>query len=313
MGGADRRYQQVELLAAMAEAGSKPHYVLNTRRGLMDRGQIDTLRRSGAVVISGIRQGLSAIGQVSHLAKPPPTRRELRSTARPRLSEICPGAAQRSTIHEHDAKRALNIYGVPIVSERLVDSLDEAKVAARSLGYPVALKVVSDELPHKSEHGLVAIELSHEVALAEAWGALRRNLDRLAQPPKAPPSFLVQAMAPRGIEVFAGVIRDPDFGLFIAFGLGGLAIEVVRDFSLRPLPLCAGEAEAMISETSVASLLQGARARVPYDLGRLAKCLYTLSDFAVAEAELVAEIDLNPIIVSESGCVVVDALIVPRR
>jgi acetyltransferase len=124
----------------------------------------------------------------------------------------------------------------------------------------------------------------------------------------------VQEFVADGVEVFAGVSRDPDFGLSLAFGLGGTAIEVLKDFSLRMLPLRDGDAEAMIAETRGTALLGPLRGRDAADRHGLADCLYALADFAWNNAERVAEIDLNPIKVlpGRGGCVVVDALIVTR-
>jgi hypothetical protein len=106
------------------------------------------------------------------------------------------------------------------------------------------------------------------------------------------------------------VSRDPDFGLSIAFGIGGITIEVMRDFSLRMLPLRDGDAEAMIAETRGAALLGPMRGRPGADLAALADCIYALADFAVANADRITEIDLNPIKAGPHGCTVVDALIV---
>ncbi len=125
----------------------------------------------------------------------------------------------------------------------------------------------------------------------------------------------MQEFVADGVEVFAGISRDPDFGLVLAFGLGGTAIEVNRDFALRMLPLAEGDAEAMIAETRAAALLGPVRGRPAADVKSLAACLYALSDFAHAHADVLAEVDLNPIKARPDGCVVVDALIVagPRK
>jgi hypothetical protein len=174
----------------------------------------------------------------------------------------------------------------------------------------VVLKVVSDAIPHKSEHGLVAVGLAHEAALTATFHDMQARVTRLGRPIEG---YLVQEMVADGVEVFAGVSRDPDFGLSIAFGLGGIAVEVLRDFALRPLPLRQGDAEAMIAETRGAALLKGFRGGAAADVDALARCLYALSDFAVANNERIAEIDLNPIKARSGGCVVVDALIVTRQ
>jgi hypothetical protein len=114
--------------------------------------------------------------------------------------------------------------------------------------------------------------------------------------------------------VFAGVSRDPDFGLALAFGMGGTAIEITRDFALRMLPLREGDAEAMIAGTRGAAMLGPVRGGPPADVESLVTCLYALSDFAWHNRDLLQEIDLNPIkaMPEGQGCVVVDALIVAR-
>jgi len=124
--------------------------------------------------------------------------------------------------------------------------------------------------------------------------------------------FLIQEMAHGILEVFAGVSRDPDFGLVLAFGAGGVLIEALDDVALRLLPLRVGDAAGMIAETRVATLLGGFRGRPPGDIGALARALEAVGDFAWAERESLAELDVNPIVVRETGagCVVVDALIV---
>ena len=149
---------------------------------------------------------------------------------------------------------------------------------------------------------------------ARAYTRLNERLDKL-NPRPADAAFLVQEFVPGGIEVFAGVSRDPDFGLSLAFGMGGIAIEVMRDFALRMLPLREGDAEAMIAETRGAALLNSIRGGEAADIESLTRCLYALADFASQNAGHIAEIDLNPIKVlpKGSGCIVVDALIVTQQ
>ena len=203
--------------------------------------------------------------------------------------------------------------GVSLVRERLVASLDDARDAAGAIGYPVALKVVSDGIPHRSDVGLVAVGLRDESDLRAAWDRLSRRVDDLGRRHDVA-GFLIQEMAHGVLEVFGGVNRDPDFGLVLAFGAGGVLIEALDDVALRPLPLRAGDAEGMIAETRVAPLLGGFRGRPPGDVGALARALEAIGDFAWAERESLGELDVNPIVVRETGagCVVVDALIVPR-
>jgi succinyl-CoA synthetase beta subunit len=283
---------------------------MNTRPGLMLRDQIDLLRKHGIAMIGGSRQGLGAIDKLARYLEPLPARRASAASGSS-IATYLRGAPRR-TINEFDAKRLLAEHGIAVAQETLVASSAEAVAAARAIGFPVVLKAVSDDIPHKSEYGLVLVDLRDEAAVAAGWRMLH---ERLAKVPGAPKlaGVLVQRMVANGIEVFAGVSRDPDFGHTLAFGIGGVAIEIMRDFALRLLPLRVGDAEAMIGETNAAKLLRGIRGGPPADIDSLARLLYALADLAYADRALIAEIDLNPIMVlpQGEGCVVVDALIAP--
>jgi hypothetical protein len=117
-----------------------------------------------------------------------------------------------------------------------------------------------------------------------------------------------------GLEVFAGIKRDPDFGLVMAFGLGGILVEVLDDTALRTLPLRSGEAAALVREIRGAPLLDGVRGGAAHDVSALVDCLEVLADFAVEAGDTLSAIDLNPIILLPAGhgCRIVDALIIPN-
>jgi acetate---CoA ligase (ADP-forming) len=300
----ERLLEYAEILVQAAERSDKPHYLMNTRPGTMHQGQIALLARHGIPVIGGTRQGLRAIDRMGRRAASLPTPR----TASARSAVL---AAGRGIVNEFDAKRLLGGHGLPVARERLVGSLAEAEQAAVEIGYPVVLKAVSDDIPHKSELGLVALGLGAPQELARSWGLLNQRLDD-AGLRSVLAGFLVQEFVARGVEVFAGVTRDPDFGLSIAFGTGGVGIEVARDFALRMLPLHEGDAETMIAETRAGMMLGAHRGQPAADHASLVACLYALADFAVVESAQVAEIDLNPIKVlpAGQGCRIVDALIV---
>jgi acyl-CoA synthetase (NDP forming) len=308
IGHPSRVYENVEMLAKAASASEKPYYLMSTRSGVMNRKQIDGMRDAGLVVIGGTRQGLGALDRIGcwSLGLKP-----ARASAAPPQTRLANQG--RRTINEFDAKQLLATYGIPIAQEQRVTTAAEATAAAHALGYPVVLKALSDSIAHKTELGLVAVNLKDDAALARAYAQLNERLDKL-EPRPANVAFLVQEFVADGVEVFAGVSRDPDFGLSLAFGMGGVAIEVVRDFALRMLPLRDGDAEAMIAETRGAALFGAVRGRPASDVKSLATCLYALADFAWHHAALISEIDLNPIKVLPEGhgCVVVDALIVTQ-
>jgi len=301
---AGREEDYARLFAQAAANSDKPHYFMTMRPGIMHSGQLRILADAGVAMIGGTRQGLGAIERVARWNMPRPAVRTSALASSPEL------AATRRTINEADAKRILAGCGLPVTRETVVTSLEEASKAAAAIGYPVVLKVVSDDIPHKSEHGLVAVGLADTPALAAAFATMQRNVAMLGKPIAG---YLVQEMIADGVEVFAGIARDPDFGLSLAFGLGGVGVEVLRDFALRPVPLRQGDAEAMITETRGAALLGAFRGRPAADVAALAQCLYVLSDFAAANADRIDEIDLNPIKARAKGCVIVDALIVTRK
>jgi acyl-CoA synthetase (NDP forming) len=308
IGHPGRVLENVKMLAEQAKGSHKPYYLLSTRAGVMNAAQAKALRECGLVQIGGTRQGLAALDRVGRWVMGRPK-------ARPEWSgrhAIMAISSERCTINEFESKLLLATYGVPITREQRAETLDEAIAAARAIGFPVVLKALSDEIPHKTEHGLVAVNMKSDQDLAAAFARMRERIDAMTPRPRDV-AFLVQEFVADGVEVFAGISRDPDFGLSIAFGLGGTAIEVTRDFALRMLPLREGDAEAMIAETRAAAMLGAVRGRPAADTKSLAACLYALSDFAAAHAETIAEVDLNPIKALPAGCVVVDALIVARR
>jgi acyl-CoA synthetase (NDP forming) len=303
LGRPGREEDYARLFAEASGKSTKPHYFMTMRPGIMHSGQLHILAEAGVPVIGGTRQGLGAIKRLARWNTPLPAMRVSTVAASPAL------ATTRRTINEHDAKKILAECGVPVTREILVTSLATVCSAADAIGYSVVLKVVSDDVPHKSEHGLVAVGLADERSLAAAFEQMRLRVEKLGRPIAG---YLVQEMVGGGVEVFTGIARDADFGLSIAFGMGGVGVEVLRDFALRLVPLREGDAEAMISETRGAALLGAFRGRPAADIAALARCLYALSDFAAANSARINEIDLNPIIANENGCVVVDALIVTR-
>lgn len=235
---------------------------------------------------------------------PPPTPRD----------EVARGLAQSGPVlTEFAAKALLARYGVPMPAEELAQSEEEAVAAAARIGGPVALKVQSPHILHKTEAGALALGLDGEAAVRDAY---RRILARVQEPDPALriEGVLVQAMAPRGTEMILGVTRDPDFGPMLMVGLGGIHVEVLRDVAFAPVPLGADEALALLGELKGAALLDGVRGEKPADRAALAQLIVALSRFAADHGDRIAEIDLNPVIVHPEGegLTVVDALIIKR-
>jgi acyl-CoA synthetase (NDP forming) len=221
------------------------------------------------------------------------------------LDAVPPGTA----LTEREAKRVLAAYGVPVVEERLVQSAEEAVAAASALGYPVALKVESPDLPHKTEAGVIRLGLKDEAELRAAYAAVMANAARVSPTPRVN-GVLVQPMARPGVEVMVGARIDPVFGPLILVGLGGVLVELMRDASTALAPVTADEAQAMLRRLKGFAALQGFRGAPPADLDRLADIVCRLSEFAADQRDRIAELDVNPIICAGPNAVAVDALIV---
>ncbi len=218
------------------------------------------------------------------------------------------------TMSEPDALALLAEAGVPVVAHRVVRSADEAAAAADALGDAVVVKIVSADIPHKSDVGGVALGLRDG---AQARAAFERTRDHAltARPEARLDGALVARMLTGGVECIAGVHRDPVFGPVLMFGLGGIHVETLRDVSLRALPITRDDALAMVRELRAFAILNGARGRPPVDLDSIADALCALADFAQRAGDSLDSAEINPLIArpqSEGGCVAVDALVVGR-
>ncbi len=312
MGGPGDILAFTRLLAASAEAADKPHFQLNTRPGLMHRDQANALAEAGVATVAGLRQGLEAIARVARFTRWRPTPPLDPIPSLGLVSDLLE-AGPRPTVHEHDAKRVLAAYGIAVTAERLVAGPDDLGEAAAEIGFPLAVKAVSDAIAHRSDAGLVITGVTDMDDLERAYRLIVERLAGLGDLGSGA-GVLVQEMITDGVEVFAGVSTDETFGPTVSFGLGGTAVELIDDTALRVLPLRTGDAAAMIDEIRAAPLLKGFRSRPPADVEALIGCIEALAGLAWAERDHLAEIDLNPILVRPQGrgCVVADALIVPR-
>ena len=217
-------------------------------------------------------------------------------------------------INEVEAKRLLGAAGIPMVEERLATSAKEAAAAAEALGLPVAMKLVSPDILHKSEIGGVLLDIASAEEAGDGYATLTERA-AAAAPDARLDGVLVAPMVQGGVETILGVKRDPDFGPVVMFGLGGFFVEVLGDVARRMAPFGEAEALEMIREVKGYPLLEGVRGGAAADIEALAAALARLSVFAHATGEWVESIDLNPFIVlpNGEGALAVDALIVPRR
>jgi len=216
-------------------------------------------------------------------------------------------------LSEHEAKRLLAQAGVPVLLERIVRSPADAVAAADGLGYPVAMKIVSADIAHKTEVGGVMLDVPNADAVRQAYEMLVERATATC-PHARIVGVLVAPMAAAGVDVIVGVHRDATFGPVVMFGLGGIFVEVLRDVTFRLAPFDVREARRMIAEISGYDLLLGARGTQRADIEALARTLAAVSVFGAAHAQDIESIDINPLRVLPEGrgVVALDALIVPR-
>lgn len=215
--------------------------------------------------------------------------------------------AEQRHLLEPEAYRLLEGYELPVPRHRFARDAAEAAAAAQAIGFPVALKVVSPDILHKSDAGGVRLDLRDVGAVRAAFEEVRAAA-RAVQPSARLTGALVAQMARPGTEVIVGMTRDPQFGPSVMFGLGGIFVEVYRDVAFRIVPLEERDAREMIREVKGLPLLTGFRGRPPGDLDAIVRILLRVSRLAEEHPE-VAEVDLNPIVVYEREAVILDARI----
>jgi len=196
--------------------------------------------------------------------------------------------------------------GIRVVPSRRAETEEEAIEAAREIGYPVATKMNSVDVTHKSDIGGVILNVKDEAGVRKAFRDLVGIVERLGA---RQGGVLVSAMAASGEEIIVGVTRDLQFGHAVMFGMGGTLVEVLRDVSFRIVPFSEKDAAEMIEETRGAKLLKGVRGARPADVAALVQLLVQVSDLVARHREI-EEMDLNPVIVHEKGLTVVDARVV---
>jgi acyl-CoA synthetase (NDP forming) len=196
--------------------------------------------------------------------------------------------------------------GFPVTPARPAGSEQEAVAAARGLGFPVAVKMNSPDVTHKTDVGGVVLDVHDEEGVRKAYRLIAEAAGRIGA---RDGGVLVAAMAAPGQEVIIGVTKDLQFGHAVMFGLGGIMVEVMKDVSFRIVPLSGKDAAEMISEIRGARALKGVRGRKPADVAAVRDLLVRVSDL-VARLPGIEEMDLNPVIVHEKGLVVADARVV---
>ena len=209
-----------------------------------------------------------------------------------------------STLSEVESKRLLARYGIPLAREQMVADAAEAVDAAEAIGYPVVAKLNGDAVAHKTERGLVKLNLSSPGAVRDAAGELLAA----ARPEDGPVSLLIAQQVRGSRELIVGMLRDPLFGPVVMLGVGGVVAEALADVAFRLVPLTTIDAEDLIDALATQQLLGAFRGEPAIDRGALIEVLLGLSQLAMENAGVLS-VDMNPLIIVDGLPVAVDALV----
>ena len=217
----------------------------------------------------------------------------------------------RKQLTEIEAKRLIKEAGIPVVETVLATTKKEAISLSHQLGFPVALKIVSPDIIHKSDAGGVKLGLGNAAQVGKAYSEILSSIKK-HNPQARIQGVSVQKMARPGIEIIIGMTKDQQFGPVLMFGLGGILVEVLKDVSFRIVPLTPRDAHEMIREIKGYPVLEGYRGHEPADVPFLENLLVKVSEFVDKNPEI-KELDLNPILAYKNGAIAVDARVILER
>jgi acetyltransferase len=299
-----------ELVAMLAEFG-KP-ILVQCHYAEFPTEAITILREGGVTVLRSIEIAATCIAAIDEYAAisrrkgAPAPRPTAAPSAEARAIVAGARAAGRDSLLEPEALRLLASHGIELPPSAVLGSRDDvARLDGPLTRVPVALKVVSKDVLHKSDVGGVKLGVVGRAAIAEGMDEVIAAV-RQRQPDADIAGILVTPMADRGVEVILGVTTDPQYGRVLMFGLGGIFVEALKDVAFRALPLSPGDAAEMLGEIKGRAVLDGIRGAPAADRESLVHLMTRLSDIATAHPEI-AEIDLNPVIVRGANCTIVDA------
>ncbi|MDP2900301.1 MAG: acetate--CoA ligase family protein [Candidatus Bathyarchaeota archaeon] len=217
-------------------------------------------------------------------------------------------AEKRNFLFEHEAKMLCGLYGVPITRIEVAKTEDAAVEAAKRIGFPIVLKIVSAQVLHKSDAGGVIVGVNDEKGIREGYQRIVANIKKNV-PTAVIDGILVQEMAPKGTEIIIGSTVDPTFGPTIMFGLGGIFVEILKDVSFRLAPITKEDAWEMLDEIKAKKMLEGPRGTPKADKEAIVATLLAVSKMLM-ECPEIKELDMNPLLVYEKGARAVDARVI---
>ena len=283
-----------------ALAGKKPTAILLTPGSLVDSAR-QALKEIGCPYTNRLDDALRVLraavdyGEALHSPPPPALPSTIAAAVRTHAATLPPGR-----LTEPETKSLLRAGGIATTDEVLATTAEDAVRRARLIGYPVVIKGVCRALVHKSEAGAVKLDLADDDAVRAAWEDITRGIARYLPDAKIE-GCVVQPMLSGGIELIVGCRWDAHFGPVIVVGSGGVLVEILDDVQLAVAPVSAAHARRLIRALRIAPVLAGARGRKPADIAALADAVARLSEIAAALGPQLAELDINPLLVRESG------------
>jgi len=299
--------ERVPIMSALAREQPKPIVLVWLSEWLQGPGSAEYTQDERIPVFRSMERCFSAIAAWHERADRDFPAAPRRSSAEARRQAEALLAASGPTLAEREAKRVLATYGVPVVEERLARSVEEAASAASALGYPVVLKADAPDILHKTEQGVVRLDIGNEAELRPAYAEIVAAARGYALN-----GVLVQPMV-SGAEVIVGARVDPAVGPVVVVGSGGVLVELIHDTVAALAPVTVAEARAMLRRLRGYRLLEGFRGSAPADLEALADAIARVSEFAADFAGEIEELDVNPLRCGRRGVAAVDALITRRR
>lgn len=214
----------------------------------------------------------------------------------------------RTYLLEHESKKILQIYKLPVTTFQIAETQEAAVKAADTIGYPVVLKILSPDVIHKSDVGGVLINLKDADAVRDGYQKIISSVKKHKKDARIRGIF-VEEFAAKGVEVIIGAIKDPQFGPALMFGLGGIFVEVLKDVSFRVAPITKYDAQEMIQDIKGYPILTGIRGQEPRDIKALMNILLQVSKLVI-DYPVINQLDLNPVFSYAKGAKCVDARII---
>ena len=297
----ERSLMMINQALDVFEASGKPGIIVPVSGYPQEPGFLRA-RNLQIPVLRSLRAAIKTIAAVKKISQPKLSSALIQPK---KISQLPAGI-----INEKNSKKILSEIGIQIPASTVTTNDEiELSAAAKKIGYPIVLKGMADNLIHKSELGLVALNIKNEQELIDAVKSMRNksqlNLNQ----------FLIEKMIFGGIEVVVGVKKDPQFGQIMMFGLGGVAVELFKDVSFGMCPLKPEKARAMIESTKASLLLKGFRGKPPADIDALISAMVKISHFAASHSDQLQEMDINPILVfpKGEGILALDAVLVVNK